>query len=150
MRSHSSSVMSPCVVRHVLLGCSGVFVMNISIVVASAPLVANGPFRSANFRNSLLAAGASASGTGPFLIESENDGASWHFQDVSVSPAVLSSASSGHEAALEIGRDLGYGPVPLRQPVVGVCGPRLDVRGGFRARLVSSYAQPMEAGTGRR
>ncbi len=54
MRSHSSSVMSPCVVRHVLLGCSGVFVMNISIVVASAPLVANGPFRSANFRNSLL------------------------------------------------------------------------------------------------
>jgi hypothetical protein len=30
--------------------------MNISIVVASAPLVANGPFRSANFRNSLLEA----------------------------------------------------------------------------------------------
>jgi hypothetical protein len=28
--------------------------MNISIVVASAPLVANGSFRSANFRNSLL------------------------------------------------------------------------------------------------
>jgi hypothetical protein len=27
--------------------------MNISIVVASAPLVANGSFRSANFRNSL-------------------------------------------------------------------------------------------------
>ena len=54
MRSHSSSVMSPCVVRHVLLGCSGVFGMNISIVVASAPLVANGSFRSANFRNSLL------------------------------------------------------------------------------------------------
>ena len=52
----------------------------------------------------VLAAGASASGTGPFLIESENDGASWHFQDVSVSPAVLSSASSGHEAALEIGQ----------------------------------------------
>jgi hypothetical protein len=54
MRSHSSSVMSPCVVRHVLLGCSGVFGMNTSIVVASAPLVANGSFRSANFRNSLL------------------------------------------------------------------------------------------------
>jgi len=54
MRSHSSSVMSPCVVRHVLLGCSGVFVMNISIVVGSAPLVANGSFGSANFRNSLL------------------------------------------------------------------------------------------------
>jgi hypothetical protein len=32
-----------------------VFGMNISIVVASAPLVANGSFRSANFRNSLLA-----------------------------------------------------------------------------------------------
>jgi hypothetical protein len=30
-----------------------VFGMNISIVVASAPLVANGSFRSANFRNSL-------------------------------------------------------------------------------------------------
>ena len=28
--------------------------MNTSIVVASAPLVANGSFRSANFRNSLL------------------------------------------------------------------------------------------------
>lgn len=35
--------------------------MNISIVVASAPLVANGSFRSANFRNSLLEAVANVS-----------------------------------------------------------------------------------------
>jgi hypothetical protein len=47
--------------------------MNTSIVVASAPLVANGSFRSANFRNSLLVLGAPSAGMWPPPIPQPDD-----------------------------------------------------------------------------